>query len=648
MPLRGAGRRPELARNSSTYKGIISEDEHRRISVALDAQEGKDPRVELEKLYESTHLLHDLQSLISHIREVKDWKALRPLQTELFRRERTTSNLLQLVACIERNPEVIDEEVLDLLDSNPDLVSRDLDLLAAKARALLHLGRISEAQALNDNLLVQRKHPTDLDLDINLALQSGDWERFPGIVGREFLRKEEHEARELIRLASLAAETDGTASRAFELLKLAAEKGSEDPHVLAQAAGLTYRLGREDEKPAAWLAKAAALSPESGPVKTVGLRELVEEWMPKHQESRRTAEELWLRGEAPLHLVANSLNIPLSILLIDLPRRNERTQDGRRRTMIPIMSGARQPIALQPEWILGFDISSLMVLAHLGLLKETIESFRRVIIAPDTMVVLLNERNQVRFHQPSMVKRAEEIRHLIDRGVLRVEYELPNPPEGLVQEVGRDFAQLLAAAQRDQGYVVRPRPVTKLRSFLGEEADLGDNEGLILSTVELEQLLYENGTLDSATHERANQYLHSQDRGTKRSADASALKDTLYLDDLALTYIQSAGLLPALEGSRLDLRLHPSVKDEQLALIESERERQRLEKDLEEIRVTLRNALQAGTVEFLRRHGFAEEEEENIIRIAPTLGEFMQDSGNCDAVAIDDRFSQKFGRLADR
>jgi hypothetical protein len=288
-----------------------------------------------------------------------------------------------------------------------------------------------------------------------------------------------------------------------------------------------------------------------------------------------------------------------------------------------------------------------MVLAHLGILKEALRSFRRVVIAPDTMVFLLKERNQIRFHQPSLVKRAEEIRRLIDRGHLRIAEELPDPPEWLAQEVGRDFAELLAAARRDQGHVVRPRPIHTMRSFLNEEADLKDEDGLIVSTLELERLLYENGDLDIATHEKAVQYLRLQDGGTELRAGASVLAGPIYLDDLALTHLLGAGLLTFLEEGRRDFRIHPSVKDEQVALTENEQERQRLEQNLETIRVTLRDALQGGTAEFLPRRE-PTHEEEKLLEAAPTLGQFMLDLGDCDTVAIEDRYSQRLGRMTDR
>jgi hypothetical protein len=185
---------------------------------------------------------------------------------------------------MERDPEVDEETILGLLEFNPDLVSRELDLTAAKARALFHMGRQEEAKLLVDRLLLERRSPSDLHFDIDLALQLGDWERFPLIIEREWSRREEHDATVLIRLASLASETDPNADRAAKLLTLAAEKGNDDPHILTSAVGLMYQLGREGEEVGVWLAKALALSSEEGPVTRVDLRKAIEEIMPNPAE----------------------------------------------------------------------------------------------------------------------------------------------------------------------------------------------------------------------------------------------------------------------------------------------------------------------------------------------------------------------------
>ena len=212
-----------------------------------------------------------------------------------------------------------------------------------------------------------------------------------------------------------------------------------------------HQLGREGQEVSEWLSRALTLSSEEGPVKLVELRKAVEEIMPKQEEQKRKAEELWLKGEIPIHFASDHLGIPASLFLLGPPRIGSLPQDGRRRVVIPVVSGARQPVAVQSEWRVGFDITSLMILYRLGILKEVLSSFRQAVIAPDTMLVLLNERKKIRFQQPSLVEAAQEVRRMIDLGRLRVAEELPTPQEELAEEVGHDLAQLLEAARRQGG-----------------------------------------------------------------------------------------------------------------------------------------------------------------------------------------------------
>ena len=100
-----------------------------------------------------------------------------------------------------------------------------------------------EAKDINDALLARRNGASDLMLDINLALQAGDWERFPAIIEREWPKRDALEPGILLRLASLAAETDATVGRALDLARLAAEKAPDDPQVLVSAFVLFFQLG---------------------------------------------------------------------------------------------------------------------------------------------------------------------------------------------------------------------------------------------------------------------------------------------------------------------------------------------------------------------------------------------------------------------
>jgi len=623
----------------------FSEDERQRIEAMLEEHEGRDPRPRLEQLYESSHDLIDLQNLVRHLHRVRDWTSLHRRLEELFALERTLENALHLVDCMRHDPESDEADALAFLDAQQDLVDRNPDLISARAWALFRAGRLLEARVLNDQLLSERDRPEDLQLDIKLSLQSGEWEKFSSIVDRHWPKREELEPAILIQLASLAAEVDATASRAVDLVRLAVNRGSGDPHLLVAAIDLFYRLGQEGEELGEWLSRAMALSSEEGPVRAFDTRTLLEEWMPADRERKRAIEEDWLSGKLPLHMAATVLNMPLSYLLIGLPRGNAPRQDGRRRTVIPIVSGARQPVLTSPEWTVGLDVTSIMVLTQLGLLRKAIESFQQVILAPDTMLLLLKERNRVRFHQPSLVKKAQEILALIGTGsLLQSADTLPSPPQWLADEVGTDLAQLLQAAKESPGRVVRPRPVHRLRSFLEEEAHLGEYEDLVLSTVALERLLYRRGDLDEMIHERAARYLLSQDRDMSPDTEVSVLEQPLYLDDLAVGYLHSAGLLPSLVNCGLNLRIHPSLRQEQSDLIATHREGERLEEAIEEIRLTLRDALQTGKIGFLPRHN-PSEEEARIVETAPTLAQFMRDAGPCDALSFDDRYLNRNGAL---
>jgi hypothetical protein len=624
--------------------------DYERLRAMIDAQEGNDPRAQLEALYRQTNLLLDLKNLIAHLKRADDWTALQPFLQELFRRERTIENALQLVENMRRSPQTDDAHILAFLEENQDVVDRSPDLASAKAWALFHVGRLKEAAAMNHSLLAKRDNQNDLLLATNLAIQSGDWEQFSAIISRVWSTREGLEPSALMHLASLAAEADATESRAVDLAKLAASKASEDPKILTNAYALVVQLGHEEETGAEWIAQASALSSDKGPVWQVNLRTIVEEMMPQSREHGREIEQAVLSGKIPWHAAAYKFNQPLSRFLIDIPRKNVDQHDGRRRTLVPIVSGARQMVQMHPEWAVGLDVTSLLVLGYLDLLKHTLTAFRRVVLAPETMIFLLNERRRVRFHQPSRVERAEEIRALIDQGHMRMEQSLPKPPEWLVNEIGRDLAEMLEAARAAGGRVVHPYPIFKLQTFMEREADLQDYAELVLSTKAFINILFvARGFIDSQTHERACHFLSMQDHAPNTEADSSLLERRIYFDDLAIAYLQTAGVLQAVCHRGLDLWVHPSTQADQSAIIEANREGTRLAQTLDDIRVTLRDALDRGQAIFMSRHHWDEEKTPLgwFHQAAPTLAQMLQDIGPCDAVCVDDRFVNRQGILTD-
>jgi len=265
------------------------------------------------------------------------------------------------------------------------------------------------------------------------------------------------------------------------------------------------------------------------------------------------------------------------------------------------------------------------------------------------MSLLLDERRRVRFHQPSRVEEAEEVRALIDQEHLRMEPSLPKPPAWLVNEVGRDLAEILEAARVAGGRVVHPYPIFSVQTFMEREADLQDYAELVLSTKAFTNLLYARGFIDSETHEHAGHFLSTQDHALHTEADPALLERRIYLDDLAVACLRTAGILQAASHCGLDLWVHPSMKADQSAIIEANREGNRLTQTLDDIRVTLRDALNIGQAIFMPRHRWHEEETPIgwLYQAAPTLAQTLRDAGLCDAVCVDDRFFNRHQTLTD-
>lgn len=627
-------------------KSDLAERDYERLSAMILAEEGKDPLPLLEDIYRQTGALLDLENLIAHLWKAGDWAGLRPLLERLFQLERTADNARRLTESLRRNPAGGQTRIVGFFEQNPDVTDWAPDLASARAWALFHMGRLEEAKAINDTLRRNRTDSTDLHLDINLAIQSGEWERFPAIIEQEWTKRGEQDAHLLLRLASLAGQMDATADRACELAKLAVSKAQDDAKVLVNAYGLVVQLGREGEVETGWIARAAELSSAEGPVWKVDIRVIAEQMVPAHRERTRTIEQNLMRGDTPLHMAAEALNIPLARLLIDIPQRNTEQQDGRRRIVIPIISGARQSVNIEAGRVVGLDVTALMVLGYLGLLGPALDALGHVVLAPDTMSILLEEGRRVRFHQPSRVKHAEDVRRLIDQGRLVPVGAPPEPPSWLVDEVGRDLAEMLHAARAEGGHVVRPRPIFKLDTLLEKEADLRDYAELVLSTSEFGQMLFDSGRIDRPTYDRAIQYLAAHDRSPngRLSLDATLLDRPLYLDDLAVTYLQHAGLLDAACRHGASFRVHPSLRAEQDAIIAANREGERLAKALDDIRIELRDGLADGKAALLPWNDADDGDDTQLA----SLSQFLVDAGPCDAICVDDRYINRHSVLTDQ
>lgn len=635
----------------SERKEALSDNESGRFQALILSHEGGDPRVELEEIYKQSGDLIDLRNLVVSVGRNQDWSELSPLLKDLFKRERTIENALKLIDCLKHDSNVSDTEIINFLDDNQDLMERSNDLSSAKAWALFQLGKPEDARIYNDKLLETRHEFSDVQLDLNIALETGDWERFPAIVDREWGSRDDLEPEILLRLASIAAEGDATAGRAIELAKLAAKNAPDDPVILVGAYTIAVQVGSDYDADPNWIMHAADLSAGNGPVWKADLRKLAEEMGPAHIERTNSVEANLLKGEIPIHLAATSLNIPLAQVLIGVPDRNVlEVKDGRRRVILPIISGRRQLVDIHDNWIVGIDLTSIMVFSYLGILENILTSFHKVVLASDTMVNLLAERRRVKFHQPSRVKKADEIRNLIDQGLLNSRELSNDPPRWLIDEVGTELACQLEAAKQVGELVIHPLPIFKIGTYLEKKAEIREYESNVISTIEFTRLLYVGGNIDKTKYERAKQYLLIHDKDEKVYSQNQSLDCDIFVDNLAITYLHESGLLQDMCRSGLNLFVSPQLGVEQNSLIAENREGEKLSNVLDQIRNILRESMNSGSTVLMPMSGSngGDSVLENINRLAPTLAQFLLDTGPCDAICIDDRFLNGNAIITDR
>jgi hypothetical protein len=92
----------------------------------------------------------------------------------------------------------------------------------------------------------------------------------------------------------------------------------------------------------------------------------------------------------------------------------------------------------------------------------------------------------------------------------------------------------------------------------------------------------------------------------------------------------------------MDVRVHPTMNEEQSALIAASREGKQLNEEIGAILTRLREAIEDGTAVFLPRQDDVDGEKIGF------MSHFLSDTGPCDILCIDDRFMNRHGLFTDK
>ena len=178
-----------------------------------------------------------------------------------------------------------------------------------------------------------------------------------------------------------------------------------------------------------------------------------------------------------------------------------------------------------------------------------------------------------------------------------------------------------------------------LTSRMGQKTNSG-------SIMDFCTLLCDEGKIDATTYQRASSFLHRQSQIQQAKIPSSILNGSIYIDRLALSYLQSTNLLQPIAASSLDIRIHPDVLYEMQSLIEAGDVGDDLINRIERIRHILQNAVASGSASFLPHAGEQTERIQNReIRFQATAS-LLAGSAACDVLCIDDRFINSHPVLA--
>ncbi|WP_156181642.1 tetratricopeptide repeat protein [Pandoraea apista] len=616
---------------------------------ALIAQAGgEDVRPHLEALYRATPDLLNLANLASHLANVADFDALEPMAFELYRRDKSTRSAVFVVACLERPTRHAPGDMVTFLENAFDVIRYDDGLLSDLAWAQLQCGNWQRAKELNDDLLA--RHPEverHIGLDINIAIKSGDWERFSTIFNREWARKESHSPRTLLLLAQLANEDGISVDRALELVTLAAETGDDDASILVSAFQAATQLGREDELSAGWLHRAAK-SDDGGVVRHISMREIAEEVMPAIQRRSETVLESFRTSSVPIHLISSLLNLPLARLYCAIPSANRRQADSRKRTLLPFFGSREAHPLLGFNQNLGLDVTSILLLTTLGLLDITLSTFDSIWVAPDTLEVLLRESRRVKYQQPSLVRLAKDGLEALHRKVLRPTKAVYAPPTWLAAEVGVQLATLLEYARLANSKVITRLPVQRVGSFGEAHANLREYTQYVLPCKTYVDFLYSSGNISAAAQNHAIDILTKMGAAIESDFSYTQRQEEPVADDLAVRYLQRAEILAAIEQAGLHLQCSHDLEQELFGTLVESEEADRTVAAIESARKSLRRAMEAGSVRILAQEKSVEpihSRDDVQLEKIPTLMAFLRTGHALDGLIIDDRYFTRGGQV---
>ena len=602
----------------------------------IEKAEGEDPVAADLKAYESTRTAETLRALVSSLASKKDHRAIAKYSEELFA---LSSDPVDIARAAQAFAQIGDDaELVRVMNAYPSIKTREPSLLHYYAWALFRRGRLRDAKNAAEELPAAQR---DLRLEMAIAIESGEWESLAKPLAAYLDNASKHSALSLIQAAHIAQQSGH--GPFMDLVRAAVAKAGDNPHVWLGAYTAIVEEGLEDDVPESheWFRRALAHSGKKGPVQQFELKDIV----PQQEEWNKRTSDISQRvnkAEVPLVIAAPGLRTSVVDILLRNLVRNFGLADARRKYVIPLFSGHRPALRVGPDVKrLGLDISGLLVLGWLGLLPRVFDAFETIALPAMVLTELFNGRKRVQHVQKSRIRLAREVEQAIARGRIRIARTTDRTGDPLSAEVGAPLAALVQTAAETGGTVLHPGPIHR-PGLEQEPADVTGQLALFADMHSLLRVLVEKGAINQAQEETAKRYFELQDKGLAGCVEPDPSKP-LFVDQLALVYLQTTDLLDPVLKLFKDVRIEGTAEEEALALIEHHQHVEEILGIIDDIRNLIRTANASGKIAFgPRRNERGKREEET-----PSTLHLLSDLTAVDAIVCDDRALNKENFAAD-
>jgi hypothetical protein len=618
-----------------------------RLSAAIATAEGADPVTQYKEAYERTKTPDALRVLVGALLDKEDHLALGYYAEKLYAETTDPRDIVLAAKAYAQAGEA--SNFVRVFEAHPFIKTKDWELTRHYGWQLLNRGHLIEAQKVADDLRTNASSYRDLNLEIAIAIENGEWEKLAQPIAAFLDPAINATGLALIRAAHLShASGQGPL---MDLIAAAVAKGGDDAQVLLGAYMLYIEEGLEDLKTEAhdWFRRALDLSGSDGPIKRFELKDILAQQVEWNEHTKKVNEGI-TRGDIPFVIAAPGLRTTIVDLILRNFVRNSALGDPRRRAAIPVFSGRRNPMRTGEVKRLALDLTSLLVLGWLGLLAKVIHAYPEIVLPAGTFTELFEGRTRIRQFQKSRLASAQRLQSEIARRRIKVHRSPAQARDSLVEEVGTELAALLRVAEVENGIVLRPAPVHKPGLSDQRDADISAHADRVADMHALLDVLNDARLLNQTAELTAKQYFTLQDKGWLSSA-RPVFSRPLYIDGLALNYLETVNLLEPVLNNFREIYIESSTEEESSALIEHAKYTSEVLRIIDSIREVIRKAQLSGKITFGPRRSASTDEvngdEQDDMPATSTL-HLLSDLMRSDLVAFDDRALNKEPFGADR